>query len=134
MLKFNYSTSLSTSILNILCFILVLINLSAQSQEKTNYPFEIVEDAEVIVITNRILDYSDGKYNISSNIDTAGPLTYYYSKHIGDYQISLQNLDQGQLHTVIKEKGGNWLLFVHGDYKTLELAVYGPWISAKPTI
>ncbi len=102
---------------------ILLFTSTLVSQEKVDYRFELEPGIEAIAITNRSYEIRDGNYYFNNMIDTTGSLTYFLSKHSGDYIIDLQKLTEQELKNHITMKGGNWLLFVHGDFKTLELAV-----------
>lgn len=102
---------------------LALVTTSLKSQEKVDYRFEIDPGSEVIAITNRVFEVKDDKYIFKNQVDTSNTLAVFHSTHIQDFNISLEKFSEEQLENYITSRDGNWLLFVHGDFKTFELAV-----------
>ena len=102
---------------------IILIAPTMKGQEKVDYRFELKPGIETIAITNRTFDIKDGLYYFNNSIDTNRTLAFFHSEHIGDFEIKLKKLSYEEIERYISKKTGKWLLFVHGDFKTFELAV-----------
>ena len=107
----------------ILLLLIIFSCLSSESQERVDYKYQINKGTEVLAITNREYNINNGKYIFQNLVDTISPLSFFHTKHIADNNIRLEKLTFKKLEKFISSKEGNWLLFVHGDFKTFELSV-----------
>lgn len=103
--------------------LLLVFNTTVFSQEKVEYRYDIKPDIEVLAITNRTFDFVDNEYTFHNEVDTVSDLNFFIAKHLTGYDLDMQQIVYTELKDYIRIKEGNWLLFVHGDFKTMELAI-----------
>jgi esterase/lipase superfamily enzyme len=107
----------------ILLYIILLISAFTSAQEVTPYYYEIDSGLEVLGITNREFTTNNNQFFFSNEVDTTGKLSFFHAVNHSIDSISMTKFSKSEFSDFIKNKKGNWLVFVHGDFKTMEIGL-----------
>jgi esterase/lipase superfamily enzyme len=111
------------------CFLLGLfyvfcaVEADAQKSEGI-YSNALKAGSTIYIITNRVENTDPGKPYYINEINHHGPLVYLKASVLTGDSMDVSRLEEKELISKIQSSDNDWLLFVHGDSKTFEQAVW----------
>lgn len=111
------------NIFYIIFFLAFYINPVLSQKYESLHSENFKAGKEILVITNRNFTVEDSVYHFDNSVTNDGELNFFCSTFFNDSSVINTNISINTIINEIKEKEGNWLLFVHGDSKTYEQAV-----------
>ncbi|MDB4835007.1 alpha/beta hydrolase [Cyclobacteriaceae bacterium] len=112
-----------TSIIHLL--IILCSHTVVGQQEKKEEATEVDKNSSrVYVISNRQTESKDSINFTSNNVKTSASLDFIIADFTSTDSLQIKKTDSTAFTSQITSIKGDWLIFVHGDSKTLEQSIY----------
>jgi esterase/lipase superfamily enzyme len=105
---------------------LVCIILSGISMAANNLPFieeDVQVNAKVYVLSNRVITFENDTPITDNLVKTEASLDYLVANTSSTNALQITKSDSTSFINEMAAQKGNWLVFIHGDAKTLEASI-----------